>query len=174
MWKTITKEPHPRYTSCPTAALWSSQLTDSEFQKLYSTLVHYTICIVLLLTPHFPHYWHTAFGDDTIVAAAHSQEAGKAIGLVQMFNESVGRCDPDLRRDLFSNIILTGGGSLFDGLEVRVHNELAETLPSQKIRIVASGVNTERRSVDSNTAPNPNLIREFTYCGWLCCSLMVW
>lgn len=86
-----------------------------------------------------------AFGDDTILAAAHSQEAGKAIGLVQMFNESVGKCDPDLRRDLFSNIILTGGGSLFDGLEVRVHNELAETLPSQKIRIVASGVNTERR-----------------------------
>ena len=53
-----------------------------------------------------------------VVAAAHSQEAGKAIGLVQMFNESVGKCDPDLRRDLFSSIILTGGGSLFDGLEV--------------------------------------------------------
>ena len=53
-----------------------------------------------------------------VVAAAHSQEAGKAIGLVQMFNESVGKCDPDLRRDLFSSIVLTGGGSLFDGLEV--------------------------------------------------------
>merc|ERR1712166_1113302 len=66
-----------------------------------------------------------SFGDDEVVAAAHSQEAGKAIGLVQMFNESVGKCDPDLRRDLFSSIILTGGGSLFDGLEVRVHNGLA-------------------------------------------------
>lgn len=86
-----------------------------------------------------------SFGDDEVIAAAHSQEAGKAIGLVQMFNESVGKCDPDLRRDLFSSIILTGGGSLFDGLEVRVHNELAETLPSQKIKIIASGVNAERR-----------------------------
>jgi len=86
-----------------------------------------------------------AFGDAEVLAAAHSQEAGKAIGLVQMFNESVAKCDPDLRRDLFSNIILTGGGSLFDGLEVRVHNELAETLPSQKIKIVATGVNAERR-----------------------------
>merc|ERR1712153_57992 len=33
-----------------------------------------------------------SFGDDEVVAAAHSQEAGKAIGLVQMFNESVGKC----------------------------------------------------------------------------------
>eukprot|EP00656_Telonema_subtile_P000534 TRINITY_DN10245_c0_g1_i1.p1 TRINITY_DN10245_c0_g1~~TRINITY_DN10245_c0_g1_i1.p1 ORF type:complete len:408 (-),score=125.39 TRINITY_DN10245_c0_g1_i1:86-1309(-) len=86
-----------------------------------------------------------AFGDDEVLAAAHSQEAGKAIGLVQMLNESVGKCDPDLRRDLFNNIILTGGGSLFDGLEVRVHNELSETLPSQKIKVVATGVNAERR-----------------------------
>eukprot|EP00658_Telonema_sp_P-2_P077292 TRINITY_DN6956_c0_g1_i3.p1 TRINITY_DN6956_c0_g1~~TRINITY_DN6956_c0_g1_i3.p1 ORF type:complete len:355 (-),score=83.28 TRINITY_DN6956_c0_g1_i3:478-1542(-) len=85
-----------------------------------------------------------AFGDDEVLAAAQSQEAGKAIGLVQMVNESVSKCDPDLRRDLFSNTILTGGGSLFDGLEVRLGNELQESLPS-KVKVNASGVNAERR-----------------------------
>ena len=52
--------------------------------------------------------------------------------------ESVQDCDIDLRKDLFQNIVLSGGSTMFPGLKERLHKELDELVPENvEIRIVA-------------------------------------
>jgi actin-related protein len=54
--------------------------------------------------------------------------------------------DADLRKELSSNIILTGGASLFPGLEKRLSVELGEVLPgSYKYKVTASKDSVEKR-----------------------------
>jgi actin len=38
--------------------------------------------------------------------------------------DSVMKCDADVRKDLFSNIILSGGSTLFEGLAERIAGEV--------------------------------------------------
>ncbi len=38
--------------------------------------------------------------------------------------DSVMKCDADVRKDLFSNIILSGGSALFEGLAERIAGEV--------------------------------------------------
>jgi actin beta/gamma 1 len=52
--------------------------------------------------------------------------------------ESVNTCDIDLRKELYQNIVLSGGSTMFPGLKERLHKELTELVPENvEIRIVA-------------------------------------
>ena len=52
--------------------------------------------------------------------------------------ESVSTCDIDLRKELYQNIVLSGGSTMFPGLKERLHKELTELVPENvEIRIVA-------------------------------------
>ena len=54
--------------------------------------------------------------------------------------------DADLRKELSSNIILTGGASLFPGLDKRLSVELGEVLSSSyKYKVTASKNSVENR-----------------------------
>ncbi len=35
-------------------------------------------------------------------------------GIHEMLSESIGKCDVDLRRDMYKNIVLSGGSSMFE------------------------------------------------------------
>ena len=60
-------------------------------------------------------------------------------GLHKYTYDSVMKCDVDVRRDLFANIILSGGSTLFEGLSARLWNEIHMIAPStNKIKILAS------------------------------------
>ena len=51
---------------------------------------------------------------------------------------SVSACDIDLRKELYQNIVLSGGSTMFPGLKERLHKELSELVPENvDIRIVA-------------------------------------
>ena len=51
---------------------------------------------------------------------------------------SVSACDIDLRKELYQNIVLSGGSTMFPGLKERLHKELSELVPENvEIRIVA-------------------------------------
>ena len=48
------------------------------------------------------------------------------------------KCDVDVRRDLFQNIILSGGSTLFEGMAERMWQEIHSLAPStNKIKILA-------------------------------------
>lgn len=69
------------------------------------------------------------------------------IPLNQMIYNSVAKCDPDIKREMFASILLTGGSSLFPQLPERLHKETTEKIPPQmyKVKIIASAIPVERK-----------------------------
>lgn len=61
----------------------------------------------------------------------------QCLGMAEMINESIKKCDIDLRQLLYSNFVLSGGSTLFSGLGMRIQKELQNTVPSS-IRIKIS------------------------------------
>lgn len=48
------------------------------------------------------------------------------------------KCDVDIRKDLYSNVVLSGGTTMFQGIGERMTRELAALAPSTvKIKVVA-------------------------------------
>ena len=51
---------------------------------------------------------------------------------------AISECDVDLRRDLFSNIVLSGGSTMFPGIKERLNKEIKEQIAdSVDVRIIA-------------------------------------
>ena len=47
-------------------------------------------------------------------------------------------CDIDVRRDLYSNIVMSGGSTMYDGLPERLSKEITTLAPNtMKIKVVA-------------------------------------
>jgi centractin len=60
------------------------------------------------------------------------------VGMHQMLLDSIAKCDMDIRRNMFSNIILSGGSTMFDGLGDRLLSEVRKLAPRDtKIKIWA-------------------------------------
>ncbi|KAJ3682299.1 hypothetical protein LUZ60_014872 [Juncus effusus] len=67
-------------------------------------------------------------------------------GLPQMVMDSINKCDVDIRRELFSSILLAGGTSSMQQLKERLEKELMEVAPqSARVKVLASGNAIERR-----------------------------
>ena len=59
-------------------------------------------------------------------------------GLPKYCFDSAMKCDVEVRRDLFQNIILAGGNTLFEGMGERMWQEMHQLAPStHKIKILA-------------------------------------
>ncbi|TET76256.1 MAG: actin, cytoplasmic 2 [Candidatus Heimdallarchaeota archaeon] len=58
--------------------------------------------------------------------------------LDELIYRSIQNCDVDLRRDLYANIVLSGGSTMFPGLKERLHKELTELVPeTMEVKIIA-------------------------------------
>jgi len=66
------------------------------------------------------------------------------MGLHQMINTCIRNADPDVRRDLYSGIILTGGTTLTTGFQNRLLKELT-AISSQRFKIIATNFPAERK-----------------------------
>ncbi|KAL1293247.1 hypothetical protein AAHE18_19G058900 [Arachis hypogaea] len=67
-------------------------------------------------------------------------------GLPQMVIESINKCDVDIRRELFSSILLAGGTASMQQLKERLEKDLLEESPqAARVKVLASGNATERR-----------------------------
>lgn len=54
--------------------------------------------------------------------------------------QSIMKCDIDIRKDLYYNIVLSGGTTMFAGIADRMHNEIDNMSPqSMKVKIIAPG-----------------------------------
>jgi len=64
---------------------------------------------------------------------------GKEIqGIHQQIYDTITACDIDLRRDLFHNIVLSGGTTMFPGIADRITKELSHLTPATiSIRVIA-------------------------------------
>jgi len=59
-------------------------------------------------------------------------------GVHQTTYDSIMKCDVDIRKDLYGNIVLSGGTTMFDGIDARMEKEIKALAPqSMKIKIVA-------------------------------------
>ena len=59
-------------------------------------------------------------------------------GIHETIYNSIMKCDVDVRRDLYANIVLSGGSTMFPGTADRMEKELtALAEPAMKIKIVA-------------------------------------
>lgn len=55
--------------------------------------------------------------------------------------KSIMKCDLDIRKDLYNNIVMSGGSTMFPGIADRISNELTAQAPStMKIKVVAPPV----------------------------------
>jgi actin len=61
-----------------------------------------------------------------------------AVGIHKTAFNSILKCDVDIRRDLFANVVLSGGSTLFPGIADRMQKELTALAPStMKVKVNA-------------------------------------
>jgi actin beta/gamma 1 len=59
-------------------------------------------------------------------------------GIHETTYNSIKKCDMDIRRDLYANIVLSGGTTMYEGLPKRLHKEIAALAPGNMVtKIIA-------------------------------------
>merc|ERR1712026_482129 len=59
-------------------------------------------------------------------------------GIHQLTYDSIQKCDVDIRRDLYTNTVLSGGSTMFPGIDKRLNKEITALAPAAvKVKIVA-------------------------------------
>lgn len=62
----------------------------------------------------------------------------EASGIHDMSFQTIMKCDVDIRKDLYANVVLSGGTTLLPGIGVRMTKELtALAPPTMKIKVVS-------------------------------------
>jgi actin-related protein len=62
----------------------------------------------------------------------------ESAGVHETCYNSIMKCDVDIRKDLYGNIVLSGGTTMFNGIDARMDKELTNLAPpTMKIKIVA-------------------------------------
>ena len=59
------------------------------------------------------------------------------LGIHQMAYQSVNKCDVELHRDMYGNVLLSGGSTMFPGTADRMQLELQCRAPSTTVKIIA-------------------------------------
>ncbi|KAG9295476.1 hypothetical protein G9A89_013505 [Geosiphon pyriformis] len=107
----------------------------------------------------FPNGFNTSFGPErykapeilfqpseyTLQPQEAVVEASSCLGVHAMIYNCVASCDIDLRANFLSNLVFTGGSSLFPGFSDRVYQELSPMVPGHKIKIHAPNNAVERK-----------------------------
>jgi actin-related protein len=59
-------------------------------------------------------------------------------GIHSLTYESIMKCDVDIRKELYTNIVLSGGTTMFPGISERLHKEMTALAPAAiKVKVVA-------------------------------------
>jgi len=61
----------------------------------------------------------------------------ESCGMHEVVYASVCSCDIDIRKDLYNNVVLSGGSSMYPGLTDRMQYELSTIVPSHHVKIIA-------------------------------------
>jgi actin len=67
------------------------------------------------------------------------KEGDETLGMHKLCFKSITDCDLDVRKDLYENIILSGGSTMYDGLPDRVESEVDKMCPQQGVvKVIAT------------------------------------
>lgn len=58
-------------------------------------------------------------------------------GIHAMIHNSIMKCDVGIRKELYTNILLSGGSTMFEGIVERMQKEITALAPTETIKIVA-------------------------------------
>ena len=59
-------------------------------------------------------------------------------GFHEITYQSIMKCDVDIRKDLYNNIVMSGGTTMYPGIPERLNKEVTQLAPStMKIKVVA-------------------------------------
>merc|ERR1712176_1129384 len=62
----------------------------------------------------------------------------EAAGIHKLTYDSIMKCDIDIRKDLYTNVVLSGGTTMFSNIDKRLQKEISSLAPaSVKVKIVA-------------------------------------
>lgn len=62
----------------------------------------------------------------------------EAPGIHETTFQSIMKCDVDIRKDLYGNIVLSGGSTMFPGIGERMNKEITALAPSSmRVKVVA-------------------------------------
>ena len=61
----------------------------------------------------------------------------ESLGIHESCFDSVMKCDKDIRCDFYSNILLSGGSTMFPGIAERMTKEMTSLAPTAKIKVIA-------------------------------------
>jgi len=62
----------------------------------------------------------------------------EAAGIHETMFNTIMKCDVDIRKDLYANIVMSGGSTMYEGLAARLEKEMISLAPStMKIKVVA-------------------------------------
>lgn len=61
-----------------------------------------------------------------------------AAGIHSLINESVVKCEVDVRKDLYANIVISGGNTMFEGMAERLQKEISSAVTGKmKVKVIA-------------------------------------
>ena len=65
-------------------------------------------------------------------------EAHEFEGIHELTYKSIGKCDIDVRKELYGNIVMSGGTTMFENIDKRLEAEVRNLAPkTMKIKVVA-------------------------------------
>lgn len=103
--------------------------SSSQFEKTYELPDGSTVQV------NFPRF----AAPEALFNTSMIMEGNEELGMHQMADKSITECDVDIRRDLYENIILSGGTTLYDGIVDRLDKELNATAPQAgMVKIIAT------------------------------------
>lgn len=87
----------------------------------------------------------------------------EAMGIHDTTYQSIMKCDVDIRRDLFCNVVLSGGSTMLPGIGERMTKELSALAPSTvRIKVITP---PERKTASGSVAPSWDPSAPFSRCG---------
>ena len=72
------------------------------------------------------------------MAETGSSGSTGSVGIHQLTYSSIMKCDEDIRTNMFANVVLTGGSTMFPGIASRMQKEITALAPAEtQIKIIA-------------------------------------
>lgn len=108
-------------------------------QEISVGVDRFALCECLFNTSLLERYGAAAQG---LLAAAGAEAGGDGPASLQAaINDCITRCDVDARRELYANVLLTGGTAGFASLKDRLERELTEVAPAlARVKVVRWGI----------------------------------